>query len=201
MRMSESYATTVAAVAPVIILVAAFELTTHRARIREIYVRAARGREAVDALYADGATPTREQIQQTERELEALRNGEWRLLGMAVYLLLSNVLAALLCSAEFYALGWLVKEDPGPSPGVALFCFVALVIGFVWVGVTPLAWLVVSVLPLLGPLRSNPNQVRYKQAVADLAPEAEGSGREPMIPEPPLPARDDVGPGGAAPGR
>ncbi|MGH4034138.1 hypothetical protein ACQB60_35035 [Actinomycetota bacterium Odt1-20B] len=176
MRMSESYATTVAAVAPVIILVAAVELTTHRARLREVYVRAARSREIVDALYADGATPTRQQIEQTECELRALRRGEWRQYAVIAYLLASNLLAGLLCLAEFYALGWLALEDPGPQPGAALFCLLALLVGFIWVSATPLLWALGSVVPLALPaMRPNPTMARYRQAVFDLDPDAEGS--------------------------
>ncbi|MGW2226865.1 hypothetical protein [Streptomyces formicae] len=147
MKMTESYATTVAAVAPVVMLVAVVEISNKRARFRDLYGEQAEIDATVAALFADGASPSREQIAETERTLASLRarRGVRAMWGLYVYSACFVGMALLI--AEATSLRWLASEDRGAAPFDALVCYVALGLGFAWAVITPIATLLGSVLP------------------------------------------------------
>ncbi|TLQ45767.1 hypothetical protein [Streptomyces marianii] len=145
MRMSEAYATTVAAVAPVIWLVGAVELH----QVVQRFAAAATEGEAHDAEYrrrleafGDDATwaelrDLTTRFRQTRPNLAAVNT-----LNRIAHVIWTVTVGCLI-AAEVFALGWLGSQ-PGPQPARAYFCFWALVLGFAAVSYLPLA---ISIIP------------------------------------------------------
>ncbi|WP_327710038.1 hypothetical protein OG912_16825 [Streptomyces sp. NBC_00464] len=131
MEMSETFAATVAGVAPVIWLVGALEMHQYAKR------RADESR-ALEKLYAEGRAAAeggdpgtvREAIRLMQERVEpVLASAESNMtLRKAVYSLWAVVVAALL-AAESGSLMWLATGG-GTESGLAWLCLVALVAGF-----------------------------------------------------------------------
>jgi hypothetical protein len=142
--MTEALATTVAAVAPVVLLVAAVEINNNRQRVRELYESMVRRYDLARELLRDGE-PTRQQVEDALRQRREdgarLRAG----IGLLFYVLTACLASTLLFLAELRSLAWLAEEPMGSSHSDAEFCVAALALGFAWVGLSPL-------IPLLAPM-------------------------------------------------
>ncbi|MEV0963275.1 hypothetical protein AB0J25_11915 [Streptomyces sp. NPDC049910] len=146
MRMTEAYATTVAAVAPVIWLVGAVEL--HQV-VQRFAIAAAEG-EAHDAEYRRRLEALGDDVTWAELRDFTARFRQTRPNLAAVNRLnriahvIWTVTVGCLIAAEVFALYWLGSPELGPQPVRAYFCFWALVLGFAAVSYLPLA---VSIIP------------------------------------------------------
>jgi hypothetical protein len=118
MEMSESFAATVAAVAPVIFLVG----------IVELFASARMQREGTTRLY---------ELRNAGNDLVALSRAAAAF--KALYGFLAGFVWVLsvvsLCIAETMSLQWLATPEPTPDPGTATFCLWSLAGGMVWAAV------------------------------------------------------------------
>lgn len=133
MRMSEGFAATVAAVAPVVLLVAVVEVNNARPRLREAHDRL---REQVDPLKA----AVREGRALTEAEAAALQRSYWKIalqvtrnLLFTVYFSAYVALALGLAVVEYVALEWLATPDVGPQEDNASLCLYLGAGSFAWI--------------------------------------------------------------------
>lgn len=155
-------------------LVAVVEINNNRARFRELYEEQAAIDTTVAALFANGAAPSRQQVEETERALASLRTGRWVRLMWGAYLVSACFVSLALMIAEGISLRWLAMAERGPAPTDALVCYVALGFGFFWVVVTPVISLVGPVLPeSLRGVSSYRNLVRYRRLVRQYGREAQ----------------------------
>lgn len=142
--MTEAFAATVAAVAPVIWLVGSVELhQIHKRTAEQAAVRAqgiAAARLFLDSL---GETPSLAKIDEFYERLYSVFPGDPRdprlsrttLVAPAVW----GVIVAWLVGAEVLALLWLSEPEAKPAAPIAWFCFLALIVGFAGVSYFPLA--------------------------------------------------------------
>ncbi|MFJ7072960.1 hypothetical protein [Streptomyces sp. NPDC098781] len=142
--MNETFATTVAAVVPVVLLVAVVEISHRRQVLRAWYARAGEHQRRIDALYADGQTASGEQLEAAEESLLGSSSAPLRDLWPLLYVLSAAAVGALLLVVEAVALVWLAHPGSGNAPGLAAFCLGATLTGFGWVTVAPLLAFVVS---------------------------------------------------------
>ncbi|GGV42578.1 hypothetical protein GCM10010245_66780 [Streptomyces spectabilis] len=124
--MSEAYATTVATVASVIILVLAVEVNARRPQPHQGMDEAGEIDSSMASLFANGAIPSRQQIEENERRIAPLRVRGWHRTAVHVYVLSAMVVVIPLFTAECAALEWLAEERKGDGAGVAIFCYRAL---------------------------------------------------------------------------
>ncbi|MEE4597997.1 hypothetical protein V2J94_40075 [Streptomyces sp. DSM 41524] len=130
MRMDGDYATTVAAVAPVILLVGAVEVSVYANMHRD----AARA-------YRDDDTPGMYGMHFIKMFPVGVRA-----VGAGLSGLMWCCFVVLLCMAEVKSLKWLATQDAPPSPAEAEFCFGAIILGFAWVAFVPIARLLRTLL-------------------------------------------------------
>ncbi|MCT2590547.1 hypothetical protein LHJ74_11615 [Streptomyces sp. N2-109] len=145
MQMTEAFAATVAAVAPVVVLVGVVEMDQRR---RIVHESARANGEPFFAVFEDlPARPTPEQIAITRARLEALplphgpvgpARGNILVRAYAMGVAWAVVVFAL-CGAEFLALIWLARPEGKPEAGHAVFCLTSLTVGMFWVVLLPLA--------------------------------------------------------------
>ncbi|MGW7067086.1 hypothetical protein ACWGII_18700 [Streptomyces sp. NPDC054855] len=131
--MSESFATTVAAVAPVIMLVASVELSANKERIRAAYLRGEQITNARAALSINGARPTRQEFDDARRALRVLQAGRRARALVHCYALSAFVAFGALAVAEGMALNWLAHEERGPARLEADACYWSMGSAFFWV--------------------------------------------------------------------
>ncbi|MDX6361045.1 MAG: hypothetical protein QOC85_48 [Streptomyces sp.] len=138
MRMSGDFAATIAAVAPIVLLVAAVEVNNARPRMT-----AARDalRSEVAALTASAAGH-RLTDEEADATLRTLSRTSWQVLKNTVYLiylLASIIVAGALALAEYIALEWLATPNAGPDENNAQLLLVITSLSFVWVVLPPFA--------------------------------------------------------------
>ncbi|WP_406157744.1 hypothetical protein [Streptomyces canus] len=133
MRMSEGFATTVAAVAPVVLLVAVVEVSNARPRLREAHDTT---KQKVDELRA--AAQRREAL--TEAEATVLERSYWSITWQTLknflltfYLLAYAALAISLATVEYTALDWLATPGAGPQEDNARLCLYLVAGSFLWI--------------------------------------------------------------------
>lgn len=150
MEMSESYAATIAAVVPVIWLIASVELHQFSKQSMEEganFERALLARrrlleEPPAGTSLEGLERASEQIAELERVLAQVDEETGRgieglnILPPVLTYWVWTVLVALLVSVEAVALYWL-GSDGDSEPGMAWFCFGATVVGFLAITVMP----------------------------------------------------------------
>ncbi|MFI6093871.1 hypothetical protein [Streptomyces sp. NPDC051218] len=131
MQMTESFAATVAAVAPVIVLVGVVEVDQHRKILNESLT--ANSEELRAALEPLPREPTREQVEAVRARFEALlpeaRRRTKRLVRTYFLAIAWLVVVFALVSVEAVALGWLAKPEGKPETGQAVYCLTTLIIG------------------------------------------------------------------------
>ncbi|MDT0482611.1 hypothetical protein [Streptomyces doebereineriae] len=132
-RMTKEFATTVAAVAPVILLVATVEMNRTRDEIREVSRRDAEMSHIVAGLFAGGVQPTREDYEDARRRLRELRMGKGKRLLIVLYTLSATLIGGVLAAAEIASLRWLAEGGQDAAGATAAFCYFALVGSFLWV--------------------------------------------------------------------
>lgn len=130
-RMNGDFATTVAGVAPVVLLVATVEMNRTLPKMLVIIRAPFEQARIVASLYSDGAAPSREELLEARARVGALAPLMRRLAVVGYYVSAAVVCLALL-AAEDFALQWLANPSRGPEPKVASFCKAALVWGFAW---------------------------------------------------------------------
>ncbi|MFD5539106.1 hypothetical protein ACFWIJ_15055 [Streptomyces sp. NPDC127079] len=145
MKMSEAFATTIAGVAPVILLVAAVEIGNRKEALREGYHLIGQRQRLIDELYAAPEAPTGLQLQAVAAQTDQPMQSATRDLFIALYVMSALIVGVLLLLAESLALVWLAGSQRGSHPLQAAFCLLALVIGFAWVMLAPMLGLVVAV--------------------------------------------------------
>ncbi|MFH8405557.1 hypothetical protein ACH4FX_12390 [Streptomyces sp. NPDC018019] len=135
MQMTEAFATTAAAVAPVIVLVAVVEMRIYGTRTRDVGLTEARLiEESTQALLAA----------RTEEERNAVITGARRS-GVTPTAIASLALSAgwvvvtiLLALAEYSSLAFLATETPSPSPVAARRILLSIMLGMFMLIITPL---------------------------------------------------------------
>ncbi|MFD3521747.1 hypothetical protein [Streptomyces sp. NPDC058653] len=132
-EMNEAFAATVAAVAPVILLVVMVEINNRGSRIREMNKLYERESAVARYLYEGGAEPSREQVLAADDSLGDRPQVSPQYKVNWWYILSGMLVCNALLVAEFVALSWLSTPDPEPEPFAARACMIALVIGFAWV--------------------------------------------------------------------
>ncbi|MFE2297943.1 hypothetical protein ACFXAW_07080 [Streptomyces sp. NPDC059445] len=160
MVMSKEFAATVAGLVPVVLLLVVVDVATNRRGLGAAFREIARPSAVVRSM---GRRPSLRdhEVARAEQATKAVRAGWNRLLTEMSFAVGSAVAAVLLFQAEFVALRWLAERDPGPAPGDAKFCLVALMLAFIRVGLAPVLDLVV---PLV-------------RGLADVAPVMPAQGR------------------------
>ncbi|MGC5007458.1 hypothetical protein [Streptomyces sp. DT203] len=141
MQMSESYAATIAAVVPVIWLVAAVEVQQYAkmsaANARLLEGAARHGQRLLDKAgerpsLEDLKTVSDEMSLQTDQGAEDLSSFPPRLVPY-----FWSLFVGVLIAAETVSLYWLGADGGGPHPGWAWFCLVSTLLGFVAITVLP----------------------------------------------------------------
>ncbi|MFF5497624.1 hypothetical protein [Streptomyces aquilus] len=145
MKMTETYAATVAAVAPVILLVAVVEINNRRQRVRELYESLTAPITLIRAMFREGSDPSAQQVEDVARQVRATNVGARAGLSMVLYVLSAVAIITLLFLAELASLLWLTGSPTDTAPRVALFCAVALGAGFAWVAYAPMLALVLPI--------------------------------------------------------
>ena len=137
MQMSEPFAATVAAVAPVVWLVGAVEY-------HQVAKRAAEGYTVGEELLAQavedlkGASDTEVLAHQWTESQQQLLVGPIRLVPLFPLYVLWTVVTACLLYAMVVSLAWLAKgDDQNKASGQAVFCYCTLGFSFLIVTVTP----------------------------------------------------------------
>lgn len=145
MKMSGDYATTVAAVAPVLWLVGAVE--HHQVAKRLV----SRWQEATEQIERD--------VAELGGESTGVRTGgrvahSWKRLRESALLaglaLLWGTVSACLLLTTIMALRWLAAGDTDPQPIVAAFCFYSIAIGGLVISLTPILLATLRALTLAG---------------------------------------------------
>ncbi|NNN35372.1 hypothetical protein HLK59_34390 [Streptomyces sp. S3(2020)] len=145
MKMTETYAATVAAVAPVILLVAVVEINNRRQRVRELYELLAVPIRLIREMFRDGGDPTAQQVERVVQQVRETNVGARAGFGLMLYVLSAVAITTLLFLAELASLLWLAGTPEKSSSGVALFCALALGVGFAWVAYAPMVALLLPV--------------------------------------------------------
>lgn len=143
--MTETYAATVAAVAPVILLVAVVEINNRRQRVRELYESLTIPIGLIRAMFRDGGNPSAQQVEDVVQQVRETNVGARAGLGLMLYVLSAVGITTLLFLAELASLLWLAGTPTESASGIALFCALALGAGFAWVAYAPMVALVVPV--------------------------------------------------------
>ncbi|CAL9510855.1 hypothetical protein SUDANB140_03641 [Streptomyces sp. enrichment culture] len=166
--MTEELATTVAGVAPVVLLVAVVEINNSRQRVRQVYEDLMRPSAVARELFRDGGEPTREQVEHAVRQREEADTRVHAGMGLLLYVLSACVVTLLLFLAELRSLFWLAGDPMSNSRGDATFCTLALVTGFAWVCLAPLVPLLVSITrSLVGMVRSHQDERRLRRLAGE----------------------------------
>lgn len=143
--MTETYAATVAAVAPVILLVAAVEINNRRQRVRELYEALAAPMGLIREMFRGSGDPSAQQVERVVQQVRETNVGARAGVALILYVLSAVAITTLLFLAELASLLWLAGTRPTPDPGVALFCALALGVGFAWVAYAPMVALIVPI--------------------------------------------------------
>ncbi|WP_399139101.1 hypothetical protein Q3A86_16940 [Streptomyces sp. NBUA17] len=138
-RMTNEFATTVAAVAPVIMLVASVEVSSNRERVRHAFERDAEMSRVVADLFSGGADPTRSEYEQVRQRLRELRTGRFKRQIYVFYVVTAFFVMTSLVLAEVLALGWLAGRNVETQAVDAALCYYILIFSFVWVALLGLA--------------------------------------------------------------
>ncbi|MFB6630968.1 hypothetical protein ACFCWY_13800 [Streptomyces sp. NPDC056362] len=163
MQMTEPFATTVAAVAPVLILVGVVEVKVWEQKVREASlsmlgplrerlatISQAEAEEEFEAAFAD-----------LKRDLQALGEGPtpgmvrafWRWIPMRAIAMIWAVMSVALVAVEIASLIWLATPEPTPDENRARVMIAVLGIGMA-LAITPALSGLLMPLPLLPPLSS-----------------------------------------------
>ncbi|MFG2731501.1 hypothetical protein [Streptomyces canus] len=145
MRMNETFATTVAGVAPVILLVAVVEIANRMDAFRTVYIRMGQQQKMIDDLYASEQPPTGPQLETVAAATGRSTRTMLAELYSVIYVASATFVGVLLLVAEALVLRWLAVPHGGSNPRQAAFCLATLLIGFGWVVLMPLLSLVVPV--------------------------------------------------------
>ncbi|MFF5004668.1 hypothetical protein ACFY3G_17780 [Streptomyces phaeochromogenes] len=145
MRMTGDFATAVAGVAPVVLLVAVVEVNNARPRLREAHASMRQRIDALEGLYAPGRTLNSEEVAAAEEDLDHLERRGLRDAFFLIYISLSALFACALGVAELFALRWLATPDAGPQEREAGFCAVVTVWSFLWITLVPVSTLLGTV--------------------------------------------------------
>jgi hypothetical protein len=145
MTMTEPFATSVAAVAPVLLLLGVIEMATASRREGGVLEARAAALEASLRLIAEDGYADPERLR---REVKEALTGHppigWR--NVARTLLWGGwaFCALLQLGALVFAMRWLAIPNAGPDEDVALVCYLALCVGAAWVVAVPLILTVVE---------------------------------------------------------
>ncbi|MGW8557352.1 hypothetical protein [Streptomyces tubercidicus] len=131
--MTNEFATTVAAVAPVIMLVAAVEIKSNRNRLRDSFAQDREMGHAVRVLFANGSNPSRGEYEEVRRRLRDLRTGRLKRVLHTLYAISAYSVMASLALAETVALRWLAEGGKGADVVGASICYFVLVASFWWI--------------------------------------------------------------------
>ncbi|MGW3942376.1 hypothetical protein [Streptomyces phaeochromogenes] len=135
MRMTEAFAETAAAVAPVIWLVGAVEYQ----QVTKRYMEARRA----DEVRLQERLRALEAGDDSSEDVGAPSPSRWALISLyAAWGMVSVTLAA----ATMRALSWLATPTSGDEPGTALFCYLSISVGLAVVTLLPVALLVAQAL-------------------------------------------------------
>ncbi len=160
MQMTETFAATVAAVAPVILLVGVVEVDQNRKALGVSLT--AISEEYRSVLESLPAQPTREQVSAARARLEALtpEANQRTTRSMRAYFKGASwiILVFALVVAEGLSLGWLAKPEHGPATGQAIYCLVTLIVGMYGVATPPTIRLLRAPLQ---PLDARAREVRH----------------------------------------
>lgn len=140
MHMTETFAATVAAVAPVILLVGVVEVDQNRKALGASL--AATSEECRSVLESLPAQPTREQVGAARARLEALtlEASQRTTRSMRTYFKAITwiILVFALVVAESLSLGWLAKPEHEPATGQAIYCLITLIVGMYGMATPPM---------------------------------------------------------------
>jgi hypothetical protein len=124
-KMTESFATTVVTVAPILWLVAAVEvqqsLKLMNASLEDSEAMLAEAKAALTAAADDSAAAHEWSVDQRRR----LRSPDWGLPLFAAW----GAITACLLVATFFALSWLAGVEDPPGNDEAAFCYYTLMLG------------------------------------------------------------------------
>ncbi|MFE1923494.1 hypothetical protein ACFW91_13110 [Streptomyces asoensis] len=134
--MSTDYANTIAAVAPVVLLVAVVELNGHRQELRNFYESMTNRSRAAKALYAEGRSPSRQEVLDAAPELSL--SSLFRGFASLLYVTSAVAVGVLLMQAELKTLSWLAGSSRGKNEFDAEFCLLAVALGFAWITFVPI---------------------------------------------------------------
>ncbi|MEU6057573.1 hypothetical protein [Streptomyces sp. NPDC047097] len=138
MQMTEPLATTIAAVAPVILLLGLVEIDQLRKEIAQSVERSAdwslRSVAIMERLTDDGESVSDEEFQIHMRGFSGPEVAAVRLLQLNAWLIFCLAMLA----AEVLSLKWLGDPNAGADPGLAKFVTVAVSVGFSWVMFVPI---------------------------------------------------------------
>ncbi|MCZ4606114.1 hypothetical protein O3S80_20605 [Streptomyces sp. Lzd4kr] len=139
-QMTEPFAATVAAVAPILVLVGTVEANALVKRVKESEAeRDAPLRAAMELIQSEGHDVLR--VRDSVRELLIRERQPLYVLfrrDALLTLVLWVLWAGALTVAEMLALGWLADTRQKPEPGMAIFCLMALISGFAWTVAHPI---------------------------------------------------------------
>ncbi len=141
--MSETFAATIAAVIPVIWLVASLEahqLMKPYLAYSQRFEQAAQEGERM--LSEAGEQPASERIFAVQTEMNnrlAEIIEDQRTVDPPILFTFWVTFGGILLSAEWMALQWLAESDPGPDPGLAIFLLASTVGGFSALAFVPVA--------------------------------------------------------------
>ncbi|MEU7514257.1 hypothetical protein AB0B13_20045 [Streptomyces sp. NPDC042898] len=140
MQVTEPFATTVAAVAPVLILVGTVEMGMLSKRALETLAEADRPMaEAVELIQATpglGEAGVRPEVERLAHQ-DVKRSDAFKLTGFIVTASLWALMCLALSNAFASSLQYLTYEDPRPEES-ATWIYVIMISGFFWVTLVPL---------------------------------------------------------------
>ncbi|MEO3850813.1 hypothetical protein ABGB09_24885 [Streptomyces sp. B8F3] len=125
MVMTEAYATSVVALAPVLILAGLIEAALFARRVRDAW-QEYRDAAVVPARGLTRASPVSEVAVAQRKTAEALEKLPVGVVAAGLLVVVWFALLACLCWTLFAALGWLAEADPGPDRQLARDLFAYL---------------------------------------------------------------------------
>lgn len=102
--MTETYAATVAAVAPVILLVAAVEINNRRQRVRELYEALAAPMGLIREMFRGSGDPSAQQVERVVQRVRETNVGARAGFALILYVLSAVAITTLLFLAELASL-------------------------------------------------------------------------------------------------
>ncbi|MHC5260512.1 hypothetical protein ACYSUO_21735 [Streptomyces sp. UC4497] len=139
--MSVDYANTIAAVAPVILLVAVVEMTSNRQRFRTTWQLLVARMERIGSLYAGGRRPSEDEVIEAAHAVVAPLRQTLKEFLVLMYIIGNVFVGLLLLRAEMITLEWLMRGGKGKNETAASFSYLAVTLGFAWITFVPVSLL------------------------------------------------------------